>query len=90
MKIWRDNYCLENDYDTKMKLSIIFSVTGTSAVSTASLSMLIGGSYTAGVLVVEVWAHTLDGVGPSAGGAVLVRLCFGLVSVSLKGLLSVY
>ena len=25
MNIWRDNYCLENDYDSKMKLSIIFS-----------------------------------------------------------------
>ena len=26
MNIWRDNYCLENDYDSKMKLSIIFSM----------------------------------------------------------------
>ena len=25
MNIWRDNYCLENDYDRKTKLSIIFS-----------------------------------------------------------------
>ena len=25
MNIWRDNYCLENDYDSKTKLSIIFS-----------------------------------------------------------------
>ena len=25
MNIWRDNYCLENDYNSKMKLSIIFS-----------------------------------------------------------------
>ena len=25
MNIWRHNYCLENDYDSKMKLSIIFS-----------------------------------------------------------------
>ena len=26
MNIWRDNYCLENDYDNKMKLSVIFSI----------------------------------------------------------------
>ena len=26
MNIWRDNYCLENDYDSKTKLSIIFSM----------------------------------------------------------------
>ena len=26
MNIWRDNYCLENDYDSKTKLSIIFSI----------------------------------------------------------------
>ena len=26
MNIWRDNYCLENDYDRKMKLGIIFSM----------------------------------------------------------------
>ena len=25
MNIWRDNYCLENDYDSKTKLSIILS-----------------------------------------------------------------
>ena len=25
MNIWRDNYCLENDYDSNTKLSIIFS-----------------------------------------------------------------
>ena len=25
MNIWRDNYCLENDYDSKTKLSIVFS-----------------------------------------------------------------
>ena len=25
MNIWRDNYCLENDYDSKTKQSIIFS-----------------------------------------------------------------
>ena len=24
MNIWRDNYCLENDHDSKTKLSIIF------------------------------------------------------------------
>ena len=23
MSLWRDNYCLDNDYDSKMKLSII-------------------------------------------------------------------
>ena len=26
MNIWRGNYCLENDYDSKTKLSIIFSI----------------------------------------------------------------
>ena len=25
MNIWRDNYYMESDYDSKMKLSIIFS-----------------------------------------------------------------
>ena len=26
MNVWRDNYCLENDYDSKTKLGIIFSM----------------------------------------------------------------
>ena len=26
MNIWRDNYCLENDYDSKTKLSIVLSI----------------------------------------------------------------
>ena len=63
---------------------------GMSSVLSDSFSISNGGTHTAEVPFIEVWACTLDAVEPSAGSVVLVHLCFGLVSVSLKGVLSLY
>ena len=40
MNIWRENYCLENDYDSKTKLSIIFSISYINKIGKVRLRIL--------------------------------------------------
>ena len=52
------------------------------------LSVSSGGSCTAGVPVEASCAHTLDALGPSAGGLLLMHFHFGFLSAPLDGVSS--
>ena len=59
-----------------------------SLCKSVGLSVSKGGSRTAGILVEVSCAPTLDALGPSAGGLLLVRFHLGFLSAPLEGVSS--